>query len=189
MAADTKGLLVFIRGITFFSRFLNFVVASLVYVFVSEKVATATGAIVSWLGKTGSKSTAGRQPAGQAYAAVSTSEPSGSAAEEGLEKMQVLEPALPPSRTQKWLNAFTSSLKGRMLSIIILLWIMNLLYPSESPPDGHLVCCLFFHMALCLGLTNNVTPAPNALKTETFQTRSAFRSLHIEVVRRKHCKI
>lgn len=153
MAADTKGLLVFIRGTSLFWRFLNFVVASLVYVFISEKVATATGAIVSWLSSTGTSKPgasgrgapsggagAGSGSGSQAYTAVSTSEPStGANIEAELDKMGILDPVAPPTRTQRLLTALTTSLKVKMLAILGLLWAMNLLYPTESPPDGHLV--------------------------------------------------
>lgn len=135
MAADTKGLLVFIPGTSFFARFVNFVIASFIYVFVSEKVASSTGALTSWMSQSPSKkATAAVSGSSTAYTPLSTSEDT-----QGGEKMGIIEPTQALTRTARLVDTLGSSLKFRMLAIIVVLWVMNLLYPSESPPDGHLV--------------------------------------------------
>ena len=133
LAADTKGLLVFIPGTTLFPRIANFVISSLIFVFLSENVATATGSLTTWLVGKPVKA----KPRG-AYTAVSTDA-------ESKEVLNIEEDLPKKTKAQKMIALLATDLRVKAVFILGLLWVCNLLFPSDSPPLGHLVsslaCC------------------------------------------------
>jgi hypothetical protein len=149
MAADTKGLLVYIPGTSFTMRTLNAVVSTLIFVSVSERVAWSTGKLCAWICMT-SKASATRgpkqspaptpaalsQPAGSNYTAVPTSSVDGHLAAANA-KLSAL-PLVTPSRG-KFTQLVVDDLRIRTALILVGLWVVNLLYPGDAPPEGHLL--------------------------------------------------
>lgn len=112
LAADTHGLLVLVPGASRVTRAVNFVVATIVFLFVSVQIAKATGELTDWIcGKSGGGkgSEAGKKPNGE-YVPLATVDAGRATAATG------------PETTKAWM----SDLRVRFGGILLALWILNL---------------------------------------------------------------
>lgn len=144
LAGDTKGLLVLLPWPRL--RFLNMVFTTLVFLFVSNQIATSTGHLTDWIcGKVpknaattsaaialpsgGGSSSAG----GAQYVPLSTmngDEVGSSTTVDGMPEIKHV-----PTTMEKLL----ASLPFRCAVTMGLIWLINLLYPTSHPPQGHLL--------------------------------------------------
>lgn len=121
LAGDTKGLLIALPGVPWA---VNLALSTIVFVYVSHHVSEATGELTGWI------CSAGAGGGGKAKAATSAYIPL-AAAEEGAAVKEV-DAAPVPSRIRTVLG----DLRTRVVLMLVVLWIVNVVYPSETPPDG-----------------------------------------------------
>lgn len=179
LAADTKGLLVFIPGTSLVARIANFVISSAIFVFLSENVATATGSLTTWLVGKPVKA----KPARGAYTPVTTDT-------ESKEVLNVEEDPPKKTKMQRLLAMLATDLRVKAVFIVGLLWVCNLLFPSDPPPEGHLVSSLSCGMRLSTNSSNQATYSlirANLCKLPFWETRctstSVTRLLSVQLTR------
>jgi hypothetical protein len=161
LAGDTKGLLVLLPFPRW--RFLNMVFTTLIFLFVSNQIAVTTGDLTDWIcGKKPKAANAAKRPPAGAVPAGGA----GNAAEylplTQVDTMKVEQdgnapatharsPSLAafgagapsplavsePSFLDKFSTAMTS-LPARCVFVMVLIWIINILYPNVHPSQGHL---------------------------------------------------
>lgn len=150
MAADTKGLLTYLEGTSLPLRIINFVVSSFVFVFLSEKVANATGKLTDLLcGKAPKTLKAPRMvkeptPEPQSrgtYVSLPMKDEGPSAAVN--EKPDFKTHSRQSSQQIPVAQKLLSDGRIRFAGILLTLWILNWIYPTDPPPQGHLVGVFF----------------------------------------------
>lgn len=132
LAGDTKGLLVLLPWPRL--RFLNMIFTTLIFLFVSNQIAVSTGQLTEWiLGKQPKKAAAtlpSASASGGQYVPLATMNGE-STTVDGLPAE--VKPV--PSTFDKLL----ANLKFRCAMFMGLIWVINLLYPSYHPSEGHLL--------------------------------------------------
>lgn len=151
LAADTRGILLVIPGTTW--RPLNMVLSTIGFVYLSYKVANATGDLTTWV--CGSKKGASLPTAGAPAAAARPAVPA--AAEEAIPLASRVDGEAPkPANDERWVDRLangTSSSSGpgfrmfqesgplshlsfglpaKMGATLVVLWILNMLWPSSA---------------------------------------------------------
>ena len=133
LAGDTKGLLVLLPWPRL--RFLNMVFTTLVFLFVSNQVAVTTGQLTEWI--------CGKQPKKPVNLPTSTSSSGGQYVPlnplNGPETAIDEAPAALVKAVPSTMDKLFSNLKFRCAVFMGLIWIINLLYPSYHPSQGHLL--------------------------------------------------
>ncbi|GAA95590.1 uncharacterized protein L969DRAFT_92722 [Mixia osmundae IAM 14324] len=134
MGADTKGLLMMIPGTQW--RIVNFIVASFIFVFISNQVARATGELTSWL----MGNTKHEKPAALPTHANGNGAEYIPLAANGEEPTKSEEPMVATESSGiRIMRIISSDLRFRLLAYIVIIWAINILYPSLRPPDGHIL--------------------------------------------------
>ncbi|SCZ96420.1 BZ3500_MvSof-1268-A1-R1_Chr8-2g10181 [Microbotryum saponariae] len=144
IAGDTRGIIMMIPGGPLL-RPINFTVTSIIFVYISNQVATATGSLTSWICAPAANPNAGRLPIANLSASVPATAraPAGAPSEYVAlatvgESFEVDEkdppiltpPPAPETVVTKFGNYVKTDLKLRFLAIIVGLWFLNELYPS-----------------------------------------------------------
>lgn len=134
LAGDTKGLLVLLPWPRM--RLLNMLLTTIIFLFISNQIATSTGQLTDWiLGKqpkaTEATLTLPSSSKEAQYVPLSNVSPDSSAVEEDLSE----DIAPPPSR----LDNLFADVRFRCAVFMAIIWIANLLYPSYQPSQGHLL--------------------------------------------------
>lgn len=155
LAGDTKGILV-LSPLSPRWRLCNMLFTTLIFLFVSNKVASATGELTDWLCGKKPKIAGGPAAKGLPQPVVTAKTESGAnggaqyiplsqmddstPAENGAPAIAAVPADIPlqkpaPSRAEKIL----AYLPVRMALMLAVIWIINLLYPNAHPSQGHLL--------------------------------------------------
>lgn len=134
LAGDTKGLLVLLPWPRM--RLLNMLFTTVIFLFVSNQIASSTGQLTDWILGKQPKTAEATLPSSSLqaqYVPLSTMSPDSSVVEEE-ELSEEIAPA-PPSR----LDDLIADVKFRCAVFMAIIWVANLLYPSYQPSQGHLL--------------------------------------------------
>ena len=150
LAGDTKGLLVLLPYPRL--RFLNMIFTSAVFLFLSHTIARTTGELTEWILAAPPKRGQASLPTVASSAGPSSSSNGGTAyiplstlnggdddaggeyrGSGGAGAGSSHHPYL-----ARW-NQLMTNLKFRCAVFMALIWVINLLYPSEHPMQGHLL--------------------------------------------------
>lgn len=139
LAADTKGIIMMIPGTPF--RIINFAITSLVFVYISNEVASATGDLTTWICSDPNKQLPGpatRRPDTNGVAA-----PQGQPAQEYSDGDVKAQAAVASPVEKPWFSrialATAQDIRLRLGAILVGLWLINWIYPTDPPPLGHLL--------------------------------------------------
>ncbi|KAH7104658.1 Cas1p-domain-containing protein [Auriculariales sp. MPI-PUGE-AT-0066] len=134
LAADTKGILLVIPGTRW--RPLNLVVSTIIFIYLSYKVANATGELTTWI--CGSKKGGAALPTA-APASSSRPAPQSAPAASGEEAIPLTSKwtVKPPSLQRRALESsalagFNFGLPVKLAVFLVALWILNMLWPDLS---------------------------------------------------------
>lgn len=134
LAGDTKGLLVLLP--TPRLRFLNMIITTLIFLFLSNQIARTTGDLTEWILAAPKKggalpTTMTSANAGAAYVPLSTMNGHGHDGDEPMLETKQSSPT-------RWEKAM-ANLPIRAAVFMGAIWVINILYPTEHPPQGHLL--------------------------------------------------
>lgn len=131
LAGDTKGLLVLLP--TPRLRFVNMVFTTLIFLFLSNQIARVTGELTEWLLAAPKKGAPLPSAANGGAGYIPLSTMNGGEANDGDAMAATKQSG--PSRWEKLMTR----LPARAAAFMIAIWIINVLYPTEHPPQGHLL--------------------------------------------------